>query len=407
MLKSTTQLKRRAPSELLAGLRSENTGESKEAAVKLMAEAKSYGLPLRDFLRLAADPRLEATEEARRPFLASANDNGGFINGYEATLAYLHLPVRDDLDGGIMLQAAADTFQTFPGTRMLFPEVIDDMVKWRYRQTNFETTDPMIAQRRTVSGVEMISTVVLDEAADYEESVRAVSERGRVPIHAIETSQNAVKFWKFGNGYSTTYEFQRRATLDILTPYAQRTQRQIEKGKVSAATWLLINGDGVHSAAPVVNQSSFNSKVGENATAGKLSFKHLCAWLVSRAQAGAPIDVVLGNWDMYLVWLFMFALPTSDKSITDAEQLARTGFQLRGVPILQGTVDFVLSSDVPAGQLIGYSKADTLEELIEAGSLINESERSINTQEVTYVRTENSGYRLVFGDTRSIFDVDA
>lgn len=402
MLKSTSDIKKAAPETVLAGLlNAESTSASLEAAHKLIGQAKEYGLDLRSYLRLSIDAGM-AEDKSR--FIANAN--GELLNGYEASLAFLNLPIRDDLDAGVMLQAAADTFQTYPGTRALFPEVVDDMVQWKVRQVNFETTEGMVAQRRTVSGNTLISTVVEDTTADYEEAVRAVAEGGRIPIHSIRSSEKSVKFWKFGNGYKTTYEFARRASLDILTPYAARTQKQIDRSKVAVATYTLLNGDGVTGAAPVVGQSSFNNaNTTGTATAGKLSYKHLAAWLVSRAKAGTPIDTVIGNWDMYLQWLFLFAIPTTNNSMTDAEQLARTGFQIGGVPILSGNIQFKLASDAPANQLVGFSRDDTLEELTEAGSLISESEKSITTQEVTYVRTETSGYRLIFGDTRSVLDL--
>jgi hypothetical protein len=403
MLKSTTEIKKAAPETVLAGLLdSTSTAASLEAAKKLILQAKDYGLDLRSYLRLSIDAGMSENRAAY------ALDDKTLLNGYEASLSYLGLPTRDDLDAGVMLQAAADTFQTFPGTRALFPEVVDDMVQWRYRQTNFETTEGLVAQRRVISGNEMISTVVEDEKADYEEAVRAVSEGGRIPIHSIRSSEKRVKFYKFGNGYKTTYEFQRRASLDILTPYALRTQRQIDRSKVAVAASVLLNGDGVTGPAAVVSQSAYNdANTTGTATAGKLGYKHLAAWLVARAKAGAPIDTVIGNWDMYLQWLFMFAIPTTNATSTDAELLARSGFQMGGVPLLSGNINFKLASDAPAGQLIGFSRADTLEELTEAGSLITESERSIETQEVTYVRTETSGMRLIFGDTRSVLDVTA
>lgn len=403
MIRSTTEIKRQAPEAVLAGLLDKDSQHnSLEAAKRLISQAKDYGLDLRSYLRLAVDPRLAADGERNRYLI----DASSFVNGYEAALSYLNLPVRDDMDGGVMLQAAADTFQTFPGTRIMFPEVVDDMVQWKYRQQNFESTDGMVAQKRTVSGNELLSYVVNDTSVDYEEGVAAVAEGGRIPIHSIRMSQKSVKFWKFGNGYKTTYEFNRRASLDLLTPYAIRTQKAIERSKVSAAVNVLLNGDGVTGAAPVVGQSTFNGGPVGNATSGVLSYKHLAAWLVSRAKAGTPIDTVAGNWDMYLQWLFMFAVPTTNgNSRTDVENLAAAGFQLKGIPILQGEVDFKLASDAPAGQLIGYSRGDTLEELNEAGSLISESEQSIQTQEVTYVKTENSGYRLIFDDTRSVLDL--
>lgn len=399
--KSTTELKRRAPEAVLSGLLDASARNSADAGMNLVSDAKTYGMDLKDYLRLAIDPRLASTEDAAR--YASA-DGKTLINGYEAALTYLNLPVRDDLDGGIMLQAASDTFATYPGTRAMFPPVIDDMVKWRYRQTQYETTAGMVAQTRSIAGAEFLTTFVEDSSADYEGVARAISEGGRIPIHAIKTSERSVKIYKFGLGYKTTYEFQRRARLDVLTPYAVRTQRQIERSKVSALTQLLINGDGVYSAAGTVAQSSFNSGVVGTSTNGTLSMKHFAAWLVSRAKAGVPVDTVVGNWDMYLQWLLVFNLPTSFNNVSEAERLAQTGFKVDTTKMLDFNIQFHLSSDAPAGQLIGYTLGDTAEELIEAGSQITQSEQSISTQEITYVRTENAGYKLVYGDTRSIFD---
>lgn len=403
MLQPTTKIQRAAPSAVLASLRSDSTTESVEAANRLIAEASSYGLGLRDFLRLRIDPRLAGDEERAQ----YASNDGGFLNGYEAALVHLGLPTRDDLDGGITLQLAADTFQTYQGVRAFFPEVVDDMVKWQYRQTNFEKISGLVAQSRTVAGPQVISTVINDTQADYQDATRAIAEGGRIPIHSIKGSQNNVQFWKFGNGYKTTYEFNRRVALDYLTPYAVRTQTEIEASKVALATAVLINGDGVNGAAGVVNQSSYNTAAGSNATNGKISWKHLTAWLVARAKAGVPVDTVVGNWDAYLQWLWLFEIQPNGGTFSDAQKMAAVGFRPTGVPILNGVVNFELSSQMTANQLMGYAKGYTLEEMVEANSLITESENSIKTQEVTYVRTENSGFRLIFGDTRSIYNYGA
>ena len=403
MILKTTDIKKQAPSALLAGLRDESPHNSKESATKLIAQCKNYGLNLKDYLRLAVDPKLEASEDARRPFITA---DSKFLNGYEATLAYLNLPVRDDYEAGVTLQAAADTFDSYPGTRIMFPAVIDEMVNWRYHQTTYESTDGMVSQKRTIAGAEMISMFVEDSSTDYSTLVRAVGEGGRIPIHAIKTSEQLVRFYKFGMGYKTTYEFQRRASLDILTPFAIRTQREIEKSKVAQLTKVLINGDNVaYGPAPVYAQSSYNGSVGVNATPGTLSTKHFAAWLMQMAENGTPIDVVAGNWGMYLQWVLNFYMPQSNYTVSEAERLASVGVNVNVNKILDFNVAFKLSTTMPANQLIGYTLGETIEELIEAGSDISQSEMSIQTQEVTFVRTENSGYKLTFGDTRSIFDI--
>ena len=394
-------IERKAPEKVLEALLSDNQEASRAAGLQLIHEAKAAGLNLRDYLMVKINPRLD--EKAGERY---AVGDGSFLNGYEASLAYLNLPVRDDMENGVLLRAASDTFATFPGVRAIFPEVIDDMVRYKYKQTQFETVESIVGNSRTIDQPEMLSTVVDDKQTDYQADA-SIAEMARIPVSTIRASEQTVRIWKHGRGYRTSYEFARRASLDMLTPYAARAQRELEISKVAAATDALVNGDGLQPAAPVVSQSSFNPSAGENATANKLSYKHLAAWLVSRARAGYPVDTVVGNWDTYLDWLFLFAVPATDKVETDAETMARAGFMVGGVPIVNGTVNFALSSTAPDHRLVGFSKADTVEELVEAGSLIEESERSAANQTISYYRTENSGYRVVFGDTRSVYNFGA
>lgn len=399
-LKPLTQLTgaRKSPEGLLAALAvRDNKRSSADAGLQLIAEARSYGLEMRDYLRLAVDPMAAEKPEQYEG-----------LNGYEAALKFLNLPVGNDYDSGVVLDLASDTFEYSPGTRALFPEVVDDVVRFASRQVDYENLDSLISSTRTINGVEMISTVVNDDDPEDFKVFGPVSEFGRFRIGSIKTSETRVKMWKIGGGYRTSYEFQRRSRLDLLTPYANRMQRELNLSKVGLATDLLINGDTVNVPANVVPQSSFNDLHGSGkAVAGSISYKHLLQWFVARAKAGVPIDTVVGNWDAYLDWLFLFATPiagTGTNDRTAAENLASTGFRIGGVPILNGQINFVLSTTMPAGQLLGFRKGETMEQLIEAGSLISESERAVQTQSITYVKSEVSGFRLVFGDTREIYD---
>lgn len=398
--RSLTELSRnrKSPEELLSGLRKENPMESESAAKMLLSVARSHGIEMRNYLRLAIDPS--------KSNMAAEYEG---LNGYEAALKYLDLPVKDDFDAGITLDLASDTFEFLPGTRVLFPEVIDDLVRWKYRQDQFERTENIVSGSRTISGAQMIMAVVADSQDDYT-VMRPVAELANIKVHSIVTSQQTVNMQKIGGGYRTSYEFSRRARLDLLTPYAMRINRELDRSKVALATSVLINGDGVNAAATVVAQSSFDAKVNVASTALKVNYQSLLAWLVSRAQIGVPVDTVVGNWDTYIQWLLMFAVPISNggrPDVTAAENMARAGFRMQGVPIMDGNVNFAISSTAPESQLIGITKAETLEELIEAGSLISEADRAVNNQSITYIKTENSGYRLAYADTRQIYNYAA
>ena len=392
-----SQIKRAPLNVVLAGINSEHSDESIRAGVKLVQAAKQYGINVRDYLNLAVDVRASNDAESGKNFRL---DNGNFITVYQAAIVELNLPFKNAFEQGITLQAAADTFSARPGSRALFPEVIDDMLQWNTRQDMFESTAPMVAQTRTITGHELITTAIFDDQGQLNTS--PIAELANIPMQTIKSSEKSVKFFKHGSGIRTSYEFERRVSLDILTPYAARIARNKEISKVKMATSLLINGDGVHEAAEVVAASAY--KDWDAAKGLKGNYVALADFLAQRARKGVPVDTIVGNYDMWLE-LFLMFLPTQPNGKSTSEILQENGGPrvALAMDFLSG-VNFHISSSAPTGKLICYSKADTLEELIEAGSVLSESETAIKNQSITYVKTENSGYRLVYGDTRVIFD---
>jgi hypothetical protein len=384
--------------ELLAPLLSENMADSTRAGQNLVQAAKNLQLSLPDYLRLAIDPEKGETTK------------GAKLNGFEAALVVCGLPVRDDIDNGMLLQAAAETFKTFPGTRAMFPPVVDEILQWKYRQNNYESAERIVSQTRGIDGIEMITQVVDDAEGDYQ-ATGVIAEGGRIPIRSIKGSEKAVKFYKFGGGVEFTYEFERRASLELVAPYMARTQREVELGKVNMATQILINGDGVNGAAPVVNATDLAGTLPTDGRpvpkTGRIDWEVFLAWLVDRAKKGVPMDTVLGNYDMYLEWLRMFAKPTANAGLSQGDQLRAAGVSVAlANPGFDFNVNFALSSAAPAAKLVGFIKAETLEELVENGSDIEESTRAIENQKVKIFKTENRGFRLIFGDTREVLNLN-
>lgn len=384
---------RKPAAEVLAGLTSTDRNVSIAAGQKLIASAKDAGLNLPDYLRLAIEP-------------AGVHREAG-LDGYEVALATLNLPLKDDYSKGVVLQAAADTFATFPGVRALFPPVIDDIVQYKYRQQQFENVDDMVAQTRTINGTELITQVVIDDKQEDYQVEGMIAEGARIPHRSIRATEKSVRFWKFGSGIEWTYEFSRRASLDMITPYASRMRSEVERAQVGAAYSLLANGDGVHDPAPVVTHDTIATDYGLTApTDGKLAWEVFTAWMVRRARMGVPIDTVVGNWDMWFQWMMMFARPEIPLGQTQIETLANAGVNIAAAnPRLNFNVNFVLASSAPTGQLLGYSRPDTLEQLIENASDIEETQKYIENQKVKYFHTVNKGFRIIFGDTREILDV--
>jgi len=393
-----SEIKRQAPEAVLAGLRDPDFDTSRKAGLRLAQEAAGFGLDMTDYLILSVDPRLS---EKNAQFQVA---NGQFLNGLEASMLHLQLPFRNDFENGVTIQAASDTFQTFAGTRLLFPAVVDSMVKWTNRMNMVESVAALVSSTRTINGAEMISEVIEDDSERRRTST--ISELGRIPVRSIKSSNTTVNIYKHGSGIRTSYEFSRRASIDVLIPFANRVQRELEISKVNAATYILINGDGVNGAATVVDYSDFGGTPFDG-SGDVLLYKPIVKWLTARAKAGVPVDTVVGNWEMYVEWIFLFTPGVNNRS--DAEAIAAQGGPriVPSLPILNGDVTFALSSAMPGNQLLGMTRGETLEELVEAGSDISESERIIQNQSIEYYRTQNSGFKLAWADTRSILDLEA
>jgi len=381
-----------SPAEVKAMLVTDSEHTSKDKGLQLVRDAQSFGLSLRDFLTLAVAP--------------SKGDDAAIyagLNGYEAVKVALNLPHANDFERGVLLQAASNTFQTYAGTRAMFPEIVDDMLRAKTRLEVAENIASIVSQSRTIDGSEMICTYMEDDAEDRK--TYTVSELGRIPMRSVRTTQTNVGLGKRGSGIEISYEFARRASLDILTPFAARILREAELSKVAAATHILINGDGVNGAASVVNLSTFGSGTGISAT----SYKGLAKFLMSRAKAGFPVDTLVCNYDMYVDLMFLYA-PTVSGNGSVPEAMGQMGAPVINTRMnaLNGlNLNIALSSSVPSGQIIAMAKGECIEELVEANSNISESERSILDQSIKYVKTETTGYKLSIPQSRVVLDTTA
>lgn len=385
-----SQIQKRSLNELVAGIKDSSTSVSKEAGIKLLKAAASYGCDVRTYLNLAVN-RDEDNEQVRSMKAAG-------LSGYEMAKVALGLPTRNDYSKQITLSTASDTFAQYPGARAMFKYVVDDVLRWTDRQAMFEKVEPLLAGSRTIQGREMVRNVIWQNGKD---NWADIAELGEVPVRDVKTSDYAVQFGKIGSGIRMSYEFTRNASLDVLTPFAARIARELEIEKVKRATAIMINGDGTqyHEAAPVAKQSDYDA----SAKAGEISFNGLIAHILACAKKGTPITHIAGDYAAYAQWIKMFA-PTANVT-NDAENLAARGLAPRFAQMnVFGNIEFVLDSAVPNGKLLCYSKPETMEELISAGSDIEEDEKNILNQSTTYVHTLNIGYALLFGDTRSLYD---
>jgi hypothetical protein len=380
-IRNLDELQRRPVDQVLTGLGSTDSNVGISAANRILEEARSFALSVKDYLIASITPVGEG--DAR-------------LNGYEQALSHLNIPITKNLEQGVDLRAATDTFATKTGTRILFPDVLMDIVKWTTAQDNIVTTAPIVAQTRTIQGNSAIMMDLVQGDVDNI-SMFQIAEGGEIPLRKITTTERSVKMYKVGHGYEFTYEFGRRANIDILTPYVNRINRQFELDKVKYVTAILVNGDGVASAITVDNETSYGG------TNGSLEWKALFGWLVERAAAGYPIDTLIGNFKTYGAFIGMFTPTVNTNNIPQAMEKVGGPVLAPALGFMNYKINFAISNTVADNNLVGIIKAETIEELVEAGSDIQESQRLITTQKVQFVRTLNVGYNLVTPQARRGF----
>lgn len=391
MSESLANIRKRPVSEIKESLMDKNIQASRDAGLSLSRESANYGLSIPDFLRLAIDTT--ATEESIK-----LKEKG--FDGYDMVKLAMNIPTKNDFSNQIMLAQASDVFATYPGAKALFPYVVDDVLRWSTRIDTLMSPANMVAGSRTINGNEMIRQIISEAESDSTKTFQ-VSELGRIPRRTVKTSDYAVKFYKHGSAYTFSYEFNRRAQLDVFAPFAARIARELELDKLGTCTRIMLEGDGsVNAAAPEVKQIDYDA----TANNGKLNYEVFKHHLIQQAKKGVIVTSVAGNYDAYEHFTNMFTPNAFATNVPEEMARRNMGPNLMGINGLFGTVEFVLNTHVPEGKLLCFNKSETIEELVEAGSRIEEEERSIMNQAITIAKTENTGYSFIFGDTRSVYD---
>lgn len=388
-MKNIIEIRKRKLDEICNPLLSESDSEAKFAAEKLSKEAAEYGLPLDKFLDLAVD--LSEGEEK------AAYKNGDGLSGFEQVMFKMNLPMRNNYKDQVVLAQASDTFATKPGSHILFPYAIDNVLRWNNNLEMNERVSDLISGSRTSNGNELVRIVAEDDAEARK--THRVGEGARIPVRKVSYSQKAVTFYKHGSGIEYTYEYNRRASIDLITPFAARVARDLEISKIKACTDIMINGDGVNAAATPLTQSSIDSQ----AQSGKLSYDGLLGALAIAIKAHHPIDTIAGDIDAYLQFAKLFGTAAVSSAYQVDQQAAKGGPQFMALRNIFTPVNFVLDSAVPSGKLLMFNRPDTIEEIVEANSQIQEEEKSARSQIITYFRTENTGYSIIYPDCRYVY----
>lgn len=353
-------------------------GVDASRVIALMNAGPAQKIPASRFKKLSLEKGMyEAAREKKMSFTElleemdpSQGDEG--LDAFERQLVAHNLQVNG---------ANAITLEEWykvPDSRVLFPEFINRQLELGRLLGRFTvTTQDLVAVRNTINSGDYRSAVV-DMASDAH--VRLVAQGGKFPRITISTADKTIELVKHGALIAETYEHMRRAPASKLAVFFQLIGWNMELDMAEDAIGVLVNGNTGNSNAAVAF------------TLADLTRNHYVEFLA--------------EFDPYncSIWVFDKAGWTDVLQLPEfADNLLSNNFNTTGVPISPFGIPMKRhdTSTTLASKCLGVDTNFALEEITEAGSLIQETARVIDGQWNEITISVNRGYaKMIVNSTR-------
>jgi hypothetical protein len=264
------------------------------------------------------------------------------------------------------------------------------------RKSNALTLDRLVSVTTAIDG-DAYRAAFMEEPDDSELHQSRVPEFGNFPTVKISQGQHTVRIHKYGIAYLMSYEAMRRANLDKLEFWINRSMLQLEADKVAHALDVLINGDGNSNGASTDDLTVLDS----TATPPEITLK---AWLAFKEQFGDnyAMDLAIMRKDVKLD-LLMLDTGTGNTLIADST------VPLGGINTendrLADVVDIVSLSTAPASTIIGIDTSVGLEHVVETGADLTEQVRFVENQSEKIVISEVEGFAVLDKQGARVLDL--
>jgi hypothetical protein len=233
---------------------------------------------------------------------------------------------------------------------------------------------------------------------DYDKyAMGRVGEFGTFPRVQIQWEESAKSVFKRGVQIDMSYEFQREASMDILSIVIQRIMLSQSMSLFKKTL------DKIFTGAPVVESSTLDP----NANGGKLTYEAWIKWT--------------GNFSPYNMTTYYMSLDTAVKvlmmekpNIDPVALMAslKQGPVTQNIQVSRGlwrdVVIFPLTDGtLPDDYILTFDKEYTAERIIQAGTDLQETERIITQQFDSIVISISDEISLIFNDARSVLHISA
>lgn len=211
-----------------------------------------------------------------------------------------------------------------------------------------------------------------------------VAERAELPVYVIELSKQTIFVYKYGGRVNTSYEALRRMRIDKLALLLQRMAYEEQQRLLDEALEVGLNGDGnANAALDTAGPAAYTAQKLDEwaldvAYNDQLSFNMAAANLVETKAVSA------------------LRYPGADEVLTP-DMVAMYANQGRALP--DGTpLKLAPKTSLLAGLdvILAWDRARALEQVVENGSQIEETQRFITNQTQDWTMSINTGFAKPF-----------
>lgn len=281
-------------------------------------------------------------------------------------------------------RAPAYTAAEYPEGSATRPYVDDTTPRYAQLQPAVPLAE-LVAVTTNITGNAYRSTRFQDVTA--QKRMVRVAEGDPIPRVKLSSSQDTIRFGKFGRAIENTYEEVRRLRIDVMALHIQLMAIQAEVDEVAAVIDTVVNGDGnAGTAAPVYNLTTLDP----TATVGTLTLR---AWLAFKQKFLNPYSLTTALvQDAVEIQLRLLNVGSANVPLVMLQaQSALGGF----TPINDRLADGVrlgVTADAPALKIVGLDRRFAVERVVEIGSDIQESARFIENQTNLLTMSINEGF---------------
>ncbi len=318
---------------------------------------------------------------------------GDRLDAFERQLKLAGIVVKSDTNRGVYSSPGEYFFQSDrPGSAILFPTLLQKTALWA-KLNRVADINKLVATTRTIAGTSAFQVLNIDDSeitgAEGKGRRFRVDQRGNFPRVKISWSEKTNAVTKHGVQLDWTYEFVRRASIELMQTVVARIMLQDQKEVVNDAINIAINGDGTgaNPAADVYTfctsavsptSSEIQLNTGTTQAAGELPYEGYLKF-IGGMQPYMP-NVVCGSLNTLVKFVTMSRPNMDPAEIITRLQEAKSQGTVRISENIFPNVELLLIDSMPESTLLALDSAFALERVIELGSDIQETEKVIKNQ---------------------------